>query len=592
MLISVLISLTSFHADESIKSHYLDQVMRLDFDGAQEYARLLDKKNEVSYYRFIACMIENAGQRPSQDQALIDKLISDPDSSNVLNQLGKAAYYLYNDPANTKTFELISESILKTRKDQDAVLLKLAYFLILSVYDQEIVQSSQDYLKHLQEFGVLISTPAEQMWYHFHNIKYITKFIEPTEVREPYVGAIDSLKTHIKNNDLSDNQMAHYHFLMAVYQRYVEKSHIDSRKEYLKTIAIAGDKPFLKYLKFSSFIHMCYIETLEHNYSIALGYLDEAKQHWNQSDTLRSSFIQNLNSAVWYYAEKGDYESAYEHLWNAFKEQNKLDFRKNTLKISEMNVRLKTAEKEYEILQQQNQLTTKNRWIWTIAGFAMILVVLLVGLFIAIRNIQSKNRKIETLMRELHHRVKNNLQVVSSMLGLQSLKLEDESAKKAVTEGKSRLWAMSLIHQKLYQNEEVTFLNLNQYIEDLADALAKSYGFDRIKAVSIQISDIEMDADTALPLGLIVNEWVSNSFKYAFEGIANPQIQIKLTGERKNYQLEVKDNGIGLPQDFDMEKSSSFGMKLVSLLVKQLHGSLVMTRRNGVCYSLTFSAKS
>ncbi|MEO1098188.1 MAG: sensor histidine kinase [Bacteroidota bacterium] len=324
---------------------------------------------------------------------------------------------------------------------------------------------------------------------------------------------------------------------------------------------------------------------------LAKSYLGLAKQQWNLSDTLRSSFIQNQTSAVWHYAEKGDYESAYQLLWDATKQQNKLDFRKNTLKISEMNVRLKTAEKEYEILKQQNQLTTKNMWIRTITSFSIVLALLLAGLFIAISKIRSKNQKIENLMRELHHRVKNNLQVVSSMLGLQLMKLEDETARKAVAEGKSRLRAMSLIHQKLYQNDEVTLLNIKEYIKNLLGALSQSYGFGSNEIVAIQIPETEMDADTALPLGLIINELVSNSFKHAFEGIEHPKISIVLTQDKKNYQLEVSDNGLGFSEEFDIEHNASFGMKLVNLLVKQLNGSLIMSSQNGVSYTLVFSTK-
>ena len=137
-------------------------------------------------------------------------------------------------------------------------------------------------------------------------------------------------------------------------------------------------------------------------------------------------------------------------------------------------------------------------------------------------------------MRELHHRVKNNLQVISSMLALQSMKLENETARIAITEGKDRIRAMSLIHQRLYKKENELKINVREYVKNLMNDLVDSYGDHRNVDINLSIDSYSLNADTTLPIGLIINELVTNAFKYAFEKTDLPQIVV---------DLKVKNNG-------------------------------------------------
>jgi len=193
-------------------------------------------------------------------------------------------------------------------------------------------------------------------------------------------------------------------------------------------------------------------------------------------------------------------------------------------------------------------------------------------------------------MKELHHRVKNNLQVISSLLGLQSMKLEDPIAKEAVLEGKNRVKAMSMIHQKLYQNQEVSQLDFKSYVEDLVDDLKNSYMPDDDVEVSLSIPDINLDIERTIPLGLILNELITNSFKYAFQEIEKPLIQVELINDGTDYFLNVCDNGPGVEDEFHPEKIASFGLRLVNLLVKQLDAALTINRANGLMYEIKFSS--
>lgn len=173
-----------------------------------------------------------------------------------------------------------------------------------------------------------------------------------------------------------------------------------------------------------------------------------------------------------------------------------------------------------------------------------------------------KNQYIESLIRELHHRIKNNLQVVSSMLALQSKRMQDENARMALEDGRTRVEAMALIHQKLLLNNELAGVNMKDYLDNLAVSLAESYGFPPQRLhTTVELKSTTMDIDRAVPIGLIVNELMTNALKHAFRGIENPQLHVALKQYEEKLVLKVFDNGVGMAQIPD--EKTSFGMKLV-----------------------------
>jgi two-component system, sensor histidine kinase PdtaS len=204
---------------------------------------------------------------------------------------------------------------------------------------------------------------------------------------------------------------------------------------------------------------------------------------------------------------------------------------------------------------------------------------------------QSLNEK-ELLLKEIHHRVKNNLQVISSLLSLQSRTQRDEKIIEAMKEGQNRVKSMALIHQKLYQNEDISSISFLDYTQDLLDYLFNTYhNTQKNIRYHIEPFDLKLDVDTAVPLGLIMNELISNSLKYAFnnvqEGIIN--VAMKPLGQQGRLRLEVSDNGQGLPENFDHEKSGSMGLRLVRSLSRQLQAELTISNNNGLAYVLDFS---
>lgn len=188
----------------------------------------------------------------------------------------------------------------------------------------------------------------------------------------------------------------------------------------------------------------------------------------------------------------------------------------------------------------------------------------------------------EILLKELHHRTKNNMQIISAMLNLQSSKYDDQRLSEAFDEAVSRIETMSLVHEKLYSSENISRITLKDYINDLLDLLGGSFSAGGIDVtINTELESVVVSIDQAIPIGLIVNEIVTNSFKYAFrrgDGKENI-ISVVLTKDRDKVMLSVSDNGVGLPNGFRMEESMSMGMNTIVILgEKQLRGRAFVDR--------------
>ncbi|MBI2942379.1 MAG: AAA family ATPase [Chloroflexi bacterium] len=204
-------------------------------------------------------------------------------------------------------------------------------------------------------------------------------------------------------------------------------------------------------------------------------------------------------------------------------------------------------------------------------------------------------REKEVLLKEIHHRVKNNLQIIHSMLNLQLPFIKDEQATDLFKESQNRVHSMALIHEKLYQSQSLSKIDLAEYIETLTANLFLSYGVtERAVRLKIHVENVTLDVDTVIPCALIINELVSNSLKHAFPDSfrrtgGTGEIRIDLRhGIGNTFILTVSDNGIGLPEDFAIETSESLGLQLVSVLVRQLKGTIQLGRTGGAQFAITF----
>jgi PAS domain S-box-containing protein len=198
----------------------------------------------------------------------------------------------------------------------------------------------------------------------------------------------------------------------------------------------------------------------------------------------------------------------------------------------------------------------------------------------------------EILLKEVHHRVKNNLQIVSSLLDLQSDSVGDEHYRGFIMESQNRIMAMALIHERLYQSQNFSCINIGEYIKTLAESLFSSFGKDlELIALHVDVEDICLEIDEAIPCGLIVNELVSNSLKHAFPGGQLGEITIRFHADKDGMvSLTIADNGVGIATELDFENTETLGLQLVNLLTKQLRGRIELSRDHGTLWKIAFRA--
>ncbi|MEG3881056.1 PAS domain S-box protein [Microcoleus sp. herbarium7] len=204
--------------------------------------------------------------------------------------------------------------------------------------------------------------------------------------------------------------------------------------------------------------------------------------------------------------------------------------------------------------------------------------------------IQAALREKEVLLKEIHHRVKNNMQVVSSLLQLQAQYIEDEPTLALFEESQTRIHSMALIHEQLYQSENLDRIDLPLYVENLVANLYQSFGCGSTSIqFNLNVDAIYLNIETAIPCGLIINELVSNSLKYAFCQSLSGEININFNEIGfQQFQLIIQDNGSGFPAGFDVENAETLGLRLVRMLTHQLDGTLVIDSQCGTCYDITF----
>lgn len=198
----------------------------------------------------------------------------------------------------------------------------------------------------------------------------------------------------------------------------------------------------------------------------------------------------------------------------------------------------------------------------------------------------------ETLLREIHHRVKNNMQVVTSLLRLQAQKIQDKEQKKPFEESEQRIRAMALVHEKLYQKEDLSGINFSEYIHNIIRELQTAYSIDGARvSTKINVADVVLEIDSAIPCGLIINELITNCFKYAFPQGRSGEVTVNFIKDRSTYILTIRDNGIGLPAGFDYRQTPTLGMQIVNVLAKQLLGTFEISSDRGTEALITFSEK-
>jgi two-component sensor histidine kinase len=301
------------------------------------------------------------------------------------------------------------------------------------------------------------------------------------------------------------------------------------------------------------------------------------------------------------YSELGDYKNALEY--HELYEQGHSEYLNTIIarKDSELQVKYETAQKDLAILDKEAKIAQQRKTQWLYIGIAGLLAVILFGMYFTLKNIRkkrkalvvlnseldAKNRQNELLLKEIHHRVKNNLEMVKSLIALQSAKLEDGASKEAMLASQNRVQSMGIIHQKLYQGENLGSIEMKDYFINLGEGVLDTFNAEEKVKIECAMDDLNLDVDTAVPIGLIVNELLTNALKYAFPEGAKGQINISLIKEDDDLLLKVTDNGIGKTEG-SKPKGTGFGTQLIQLLTQQLNGTVSEDYNNGTAVFFNF----
>lgn len=317
-----------------------------------------------------------------------------------------------------------------------------------------------------------------------------------------------------------------------------------------------------------------------------------------------SALLANLNE------KQQDFSQAYFYLKTFNTYRDKISNDSVVSAIAEMRAEHEISKKEEEV-NYFKKLSEARATIAIVAGFGIFLVLILLAFLLAVNKqrkqanfllseyneeLQQKNHIIhqaledkEVLIKEIHHRVKNNLQIISSIINLQNMRIESPEVSEIFNEMQRRIMAISSIHHKLYQGDSVSLISMNEYLTEVVDAIHSAFSNTELEVgFEIAIQNIKLDIDSAVSIGLMVNELCTNAYKYAFkENNKNNHLFVGLTKiDDKAYQLTVADTGKGLPDNFNLEQSNSLGLRMVSLLTRQLKGTINIENRDGAIYNI------
>ena len=340
----------------------------------------------------------------------------------------------------------------------------------------------------------------------------------------------------------------------------------------------------------------------ERNMSMSLHYYFKALALAQEANNLEQTAI-FLKEIAKTFAMDGDFKNAYNYSDSSKTMYDSLLNIENSRQVNEMSAVYETSEKENEI----QKLNSNNRIHQTAISarknernYFILSTLLFIGLSVISYSAYKGNRRKknqldiqnkliekslqekEILLKEIHHRVKNNLQIVSSLLSLQSNYISDERALDAVRESKNRVQSMAIIHQHLYQDESMVNIDVKEYVEKLTDYLFQSYNIhdDNIK-LEMDIQPLRLDVDTLVPLGLVLNELINNCLKYAFPTNKNGKIKVILKQDDYALRLSVYDNGIGIQGKESHFDQNSFGHKMINAFMKKLKGEIRIYNEDG-----------
>jgi two-component sensor histidine kinase/Tfp pilus assembly protein PilF len=356
-----------------------------------------------------------------------------------------------------------------------------------------------------------------------------------------------------------------------------------------------------------------YAELLENDFMIMRSYFSLGKVSFALQDYLEASnyFETSITKANDDFGDKFYLSLVYEELSKAYEgagafekalltSRKSEEFRKDVFtaeaeeRIALIQTQMEVAQKENTIKLQEAKLSQQKIiqvLYLTIAVVLVLILFLLYRVYIRKRSysllLEKKNEEKEFLLREIHHRVKNNLETISSLLSLQISKIKNREFQQVMEETYTRVQSMGMIHLQLYGEKNLKGVEMKYFFESLGQFILETFDAENRVEVDIDMSTLKLDVDLAIPIGLIVNELISNSLKYAFPNQGKGEIRVSLYEKEEILLLEVADDGVGIKPDF-IPLGTGFGSELISLLTRQLDGKMTLIKSPGATFSFKF----
>jgi two-component sensor histidine kinase len=581
------------------------------------YKRLNDKQDEINAFKEEADAHFNEGKLDLAEKELFQilaeyKAIHYRKLHNTYFLLA-ALYGLKGDLHKQLFYSL--ETVKSMEATSDTANAMAFYFKLASVYrDLSMYDNSLYYFKK----SFVITSRGDQYWY-YEVMNAIIRVLIDENKKE------DALVFFKKNNKSihAVNYIQQFSFYAGLMDCYIALGSYKTAEPYVeKLLNISNNFTKPGFANMSPVIVRSYYRACD--IYLHVGDIKRAKFYLQKLLTEPKELISPLilsNVELFKFkidSASGNYISGIKHFELYKKLTDSIFNATKSKQIAELQISYETGQKDKDIqllkkqsLIEQGRLESK-KMIGNLALGGLALLLILLGVLynryqLKKRNIsllQEKHKEISTknitleqllhdnewLLREVHHRVKNNLQIVMSLLHSQSAYLKDEVALHAVMDSQHRVQAMSLIHQKLYKSDNATSIYMPEYISELIDYLKDSFKTELSVFFSLDIAPIFLDVLHAVPVGLILNEIITNALKYAFPHTENDTITVRLfcAGDGE-VSLYIADNGRGLPKGFDIENTNSFGMLLVKGLIEDLGGAFIIQSINGTVLTTNFN---
>ena len=552
-------------------------------DALDLYRQLSDKKGVSRVSRYLG-------------QDYMDNGIY-PDAKIHLDEALKTAEEINDKPLQASAYDIFSAFYNAQTNSVEAAKASYAYLKIIEeIHDTASLGGA---MESLGENLIASGNLAEGHKYLVKSLEIATQNNDNAEMQMGNMalgefnlktGNLPAAKAYfIKTRDLAEiagdgRTVGYVHGLIGNVYKQMGKYH-EALEQYLLAIE-HSDQEIRSGRILEIYAHIGFVHTMLGKYKLAKAAFLEVGNPYNPPGTalLRKTYFEGLYKLD---SATGNWKDAYKH-YNLFVALKDSNFNKETLRTlvasqtqyeaDKKEAILKTAQEKKDLVLQEE--TKRQRYIRN-AAFTGLGLVLLFMLFVyKQRNRIAREKKRsdqlvqekELLLREIHHRVKNNLEVVSSLLALQSAQIDDPNTKEAMLAGQNRVHSIGIVHQKLYEGTNLGAIEMKDYFINLSESILDSFGAEKRVTIECAMDQLDVDIDTAVPLGLIVNELLTNTLKYAFPEGQSGKVRIKLQKQTDGaLHLEVSDDGVGKS---GITQGTGFGGQLVALLTQQLGGSM------------------